>query len=121
MIEMMAGLVVLGVLALGFVIIPMMFRIVVPTNEVHIVQTGSKTISYGKDTEHGKSYYRCPAWVPKFGVQRTIMPVSVFDVDLKAYEAYDKGRLPFHVDIKAFFRIAESKWRIRSACFASNI
>ena len=36
------------------------------------------------------------------------MPVSVFDIDLKAYEAYDKGRLPFHVDIKAFFQIDNS-------------
>lgn len=100
--------VVLAVLGVMFVLIPMMFRIVVPTNEVHIVQTGSKTVSYGKDTGHGNSYYRWPAWVPKFGVQRTILPVSVFDVDLKAYEAYDKGRLPFLVDVKAFFRIEDS-------------
>lgn len=108
MVELAVGLGVLTVIALLFVLIPMMFRIVVSTNEVHIVQTGTKTISYGKDTENGNSYYKWPSWVPKFGVQRTIMPVSVFDVDLKAYEAYDKGRLPFHVDIKAFFRIADS-------------
>lgn len=99
---------ILFFLLLTLVVIPMMFRTVVPTNEVHIVQTGSATISYGKDTEHGNSYYKWPAWIPKFGVQRTIMPVSVFDVDLNSYEAYDKGRLPFHVDIKAFFRISDS-------------
>ncbi|HOZ05771.1 MAG TPA: SPFH domain-containing protein, partial [Arenimonas sp.] len=32
----------------------------------------------------------------------------VFDGDLEAYEAYDKGRLPFVVDVKAFFRISDS-------------
>lgn len=108
MIQMLGVLVVLAVAAVVLVFIPMLFRIVVPTNEVHIVQTGSKTISYGKDTENGNSYYKWPSWIPKFGVQRTIMPVSVFDIDLKAYEAYDKGRLPFLVDIKAFFRISDS-------------
>lgn len=104
------GLVVFIVclLVVCLVIIPLMFRIVVPTNEVHIVQTGTRTISYGKDTNNGNSYYKWPSWVPKFGVMRTIMPVSVFDIDLKAYEAYDKGRLPFHVDIKAFFQIDNS-------------
>ncbi len=90
------------------IIIPILYRVVVPTNEVHIVQTGSTTISYGKDTDNGNSYYKWPSWIPKFGVERTIMPVSVFDIDLKSYEAYDKGRLPFLVDIKAFFRIADS-------------
>ncbi len=102
------GVVVLAVLGTVLVLIPMMFRVVVPTNEVHIVQTGSKTISYGKDTTNGNSYYKWPSWIPKVGVMRTIMPVSVFDIDLKAYEAYDKGRLPFYVDIKAFFQIQDS-------------
>jgi flotillin len=43
-----------------------------------------------------------------FGIERVILPVSVFDLDLQAYEAYDKGRLPFVVDVKAFFRITDS-------------
>ncbi|MDH5722158.1 MAG: SPFH domain-containing protein [Alphaproteobacteria bacterium] len=36
------------------------------------------------------------------------MPVSVFDLHLNAYEAYDVGRVPFVVDIVAFFRINDS-------------
>ena len=41
-------------------------RVVVPTNEVHIVQRGNKTISYGKVTKDGEDningnvYYRFP-------------------------------------------------------------
>ena len=42
------------------------------------------------------------------GLSVTSLPVSVFDIDLNEYEAYDQGRLPFVVDIKSFFRITDS-------------
>ena len=83
-------------------------RRVVPTNEVHIVQSGKATVSYGKEHEAGNTYYEWPAWLPKIGIVKIVLPVSVFDGDLEAYEAYDKGRLPFVVDVKAFFRISDS-------------
>ncbi len=83
-------------------------RRVVPTNEVHIVQSRKSTKSYGKDTSNGNTYYEWPAWLPIFGVTKIVMPVSVFDVQLVAYEAYDVGRVPFVVDIVAFFRISDS-------------
>ena len=85
-------------------------RRIVPTNEVHIIQRGSETISFGKgsDETRGNVYYEFPSWIPKFGVTKTILPVSVFDVSLTDYEAYDIGRLPFLVDIKAFFRVNDS-------------
>ena len=35
------------------ILIPLLFRKVVPTNEVHIVQTSKKTIPYGKDEATG--------------------------------------------------------------------
>jgi flotillin len=90
------------------ILIPYLLRRVVPTNEVHIIQSRKATISYGKDMSQGTTYYEWPHWIPVFGVTKTILPVSVFDLDLASYEAYDKGRLPFVVDIKAFFRIVDS-------------
>lgn len=106
------GGIVLGSLFGVFLLLSIMFRVVVPTNEVHIVQTGKRTRSYGRsketEHEHGNSYFKFPSWVPWFGTQRTIMPLSVFDLDLINYEAYDEGRLPFLVDVKAFFRISDS-------------
>ena len=83
-------------------------RRVVSTNEVHIVQSSKLTTSYGKDTSNGNTYYEWPSWIPVIGVTKIVLPVSVFDLDLTDYEAYDKGRLPFRVDIKAFFRISDS-------------
>jgi flotillin len=83
-------------------------RRVVPTNEVHIVQSSKKTTSFGNATSHGNTYYQWPTSLPVIGVTVTKMPISNFDIDLKGYEAYDEGRLPFVVDVKAFFRIADS-------------
>ena len=93
-----AALIILYVLGL---------RRIVPTNEVHIVQRDSKTISYGKDMENGNVYYQIPAWVPKFGVVVSKLPSTIIKISLDRYEAYDKDRLPFVVDIVAFFRIAD--------------
>ena len=86
----------------------LIFRRVVETNEVHIVQAAKSTKSYGKDTPNGNTYYEWPHWFPVIGVTKIVMPVSVFDLRLQSYEAYDVGRVPFVVDIVAFFRINDS-------------
>lgn len=83
-------------------------RRVVPSNEVHIVQSSRSTLSYGSSTTNGNTYYEWPTSLPVLGVTKSVFPISVFDLDLVAYEAYDKGRLPFVVDVKAFFRITDS-------------
>ena len=84
-------------------------RRIVPTNEVHIVQKTKKTVSYGKDAKDklGNTYYQFPSWVPVLGVVVSKLPTAVFDLDLNDYDAYDQDRLPFLVDIKAFFRITD--------------
>lgn len=92
------GIIVITILAL---------RRIVPTNQVHIVQRNNKTVSYGKDTANGNVYYEIPSWVPKFGVVVSKLPATIIDISLNHYEAYDKDRLPFVVDVKAFFRITD--------------
>jgi flotillin len=82
-------------------------RRIVPTNVVHIVQRGNQTVSYGTNKE-SNVYYEWPAWLPKLGVSVRVLPVSNFDIDLKRYEAYDKDRVPFVVDVKAFFHISDT-------------
>ena len=95
-------------LGLGGLFLGALLRVVVPTEAVHIVQSARRTTSYGKETGNGNVYYAFPAYLPLLGVVVTIMPVSVFDLELKAYEAYDKDRLPFKVDVVAFFRVSDS-------------
>lgn len=101
---LLSGLGVLGLSLLTAII----FRRVVPTNEVHIVQSSKATVSYGKDSGNGNTYYEWPSWMPLFGVTKVRLPVNIFDLDLEGYEAYDQGRLPFVVDVKAFFQITNS-------------
>lgn len=87
-------------------------RRVVSTNEVHIVRRGRKTIVYGAPDENAEnknsrnSYYEFPIWIPGLGVSVTIMPLKVFGIDINNYEAFDKDRVPFEVDIQSFFRIS---------------
>lgn len=83
-------------------------RRVVNTNEVHIVQSSKQTVSYGKGETAGNTYYEFPSWLPIIGIQVIKLPVSVFSQRLENYEAYDKGRLPFVLDMEAFFRIDNS-------------
>ncbi|MDR1194975.1 MAG: hypothetical protein LBL00_00690 [Endomicrobium sp.] len=83
-------------------------RRVVPTNMVDIVQRRRHTVSYGKGTNNGNTFYRFPSWIPFIGITTISLPMSVFDIDLNNYEAYDQERLPFVVDVKAFYRIEDS-------------
>lgn len=100
-------LIALGVIAFIAIMIPICFRVVVPTNDVHIVQSGRATVSYGKD-QSKNIYYAWPSWVPVIGVSTIKLPVSVFKLELRDYAAYDKDRLPFMIDIISFFRISDS-------------
>lgn len=97
-------------------------RRVVKPSEVHVVRRSKVTEVYGNiqpitnaadgtevvtDTSAGNSYYHVPIWVPIWGVEVQRLPLSNFSVDLDSYEAYDKDKLPFVVDVTAFFRIAD--------------
>lgn len=84
------------------------FRVVVSTNEVHIIQKKKTSISYGKGQEAGNVYYAFPSWIPLVGISRIILPVSNFDITLEGYEAFDKDKVPFRVDVVGFFRISNA-------------
>lgn len=102
----LAGVASVIILALSIWLVTL--RRVVPTNEVHIVQSASYTVSYGKDQAAGNTYYAWLSWIPRLGVSTITLPVSVFPLRLSDYEAYDSGRLPFVLDLAAFFRIENS-------------
>lgn len=95
---------IIGIIVLIYVL---SLRRIVPTNVVHIVQRGKQTVSYGTNKQ-SNVYYEWPGWLPFFGVSKRVLPVSNFDIDLKRYEAYDKDRVPFVVDVKAFFHISDT-------------
>ncbi len=92
----------------AILLIAMMFRTVVETNRVHIVQSRKQTISYGTGQAAGNVYYNWPSKFPVIGITRIILPVSNFDLPLHQYKAYDKDRVPFELDVVAFFRIKDT-------------
>lgn len=96
-----------SLIALMILFYALSLRRIVPTNVVHIVQRGDKTVSYGVG-KGSNVYYEFPKWLPKIGVMVRSLPVSNFDIDLYKYSAYDKDRVPFVVDVKAFFHIADT-------------
>jgi flotillin len=95
------------IIGISILIYVVSLRRIVPTNVVHIVQRGKQTVSYGTNKQ-SNVYYEWPSWLPFFGVSKRVLPVSNFDIDLKRYEAYDKDRVPFVVDVKAFFHISDT-------------
>jgi flotillin len=103
----MATYAVPAIIGVAILLYVLSLRRIVPTNVVHIVQRGSQTVSYGTK-KSSNVYYEWPGWLPKLGVTVRVLPVSNFDIDLKRYEAYDKDRVPFVVDVKAFFHISDT-------------
>lgn len=97
------AIVVFMVVSTAIVIIKL--RRVVPTNMVHIVQSRSHTTPYGRGKPAGNTYYQWPSWLPVIGITVTHFPESIFQIQLESYQAYDSARLPFMVDVTAFFRV----------------
>lgn len=95
------------VLVLSFIFYVFKLRRIVPTNVVHIVQRGKYTVSYGVG-KTSNVYYHFPKWMPFLGVEVRELPVSNFGIDLPKYSAYDKDRVPFEVDVLAFFHISDT-------------
>jgi len=92
------------VLIILFIII-LKSRKIVPTNEAHILQKWNKIIVKWNWFDAWNVYYYFPQWVPIFGVKVTKLPLYVFDIKLKQYKVYDNEKVPFNVDITAFFVI----------------
>lgn len=83
-------------------------RHVVKPNMVDVVVQKKKVNIYGNQSIKGNAYWLWPEWMPVVGRTKVSLPLSVFDIDLLEYDAYDKERVPFVVDIKAFFRISNA-------------
>lgn len=107
MLDLIAPFMVISLLLLAGagILIAILLRRVVPTNMVHIVQSASSTTPFGRGKASGNTYYAWPTWVPKIGVSIIEFPESIFQINLDSYEAYDQARLPFMVDVSAFFRV----------------
>jgi flotillin len=60
---LLGGIAALACLAVLMLFASVFLRRVVPTNEVHIVQTKKHTISYGKGETAGNTYWKWPGFM----------------------------------------------------------
>jgi len=101
------GGIVAGVVGIIVIIWIITLRRVVSTDVVHIVQRKAATMSYGVGCKQN-AYYEFPSWMPFVGITVRELPITNFDILIESYPAYDKDRLPFTLDVKAFFRINDT-------------
>lgn len=103
------GMAVTAIVPILLILYVLGLRRIVKTDEVHVVQRNNTSEVYGSSSQDskGNTYYEFPEWIPNLGVSVKKLSTSIFDVNLTEYDAYDKDRLPFLVDIKAFFRISD--------------
>lgn len=104
-------------LALLSVILMMAWRVVVPTDHIHVVQRRKTSMAYGHNMPGGNVYFKVPSFVPYFGITVAVMPTAIFSVAVNKYDAYDKARVPFLIDVMSFFQIddaLEASKRVRS-------
>ena len=96
------------VIIIIFVVIVISVRKVVPKDEVHILKMWNKVIVKGRIFYEWNIYYYFPKYIPYFGISWVKkLPLWVFDIELLNYQAYDSGKIPFNVDITAFFVIKD--------------
>lgn len=101
-----AGVVIVAIIAI-LLVNALFFRTVVKTTDVHVIQKGKKTLTYGGNSDSGNTYYAFPSWFPLIGVSITRLTTTNFDINIDNYESYDQDRVPFKVDIMSCFRISD--------------
>ncbi len=107
----MVPLILIPAVIAGLIVLVMIlaasWRVVVPANEVHIVQRNKTSTAYGSGMEPGNVYWKFPYWIPVIGTSVSKQPLAIFQIDLDEYEAYDLEKVPFAVDVISFFQIEE--------------
>jgi flotillin len=100
---------IVGLIVFAVVLWILSLRRIIHPNTVHIVQSSGKRVSYGTGADKSaNAYIEWPSFLPVVGVTVLKLPVNNFDLTLTGYDAFDKDRVPFLVDITAFFRIDDT-------------
>jgi flotillin len=119
---LLLGLAVLAIAAVVVLMVAIMFRVVVPQDEVHIVNSIKESRAHGdqkaveellegnaeskNQKSYGNVYYSFPSKLPIIGVVVKKLPLNVFQVNLDDYPSYDQDKVPFKVDFKSWFVIS---------------
>jgi len=88
-----------------FIIMALLYTIV-PANVADVVVKRGKRTVFSSDPKHatdGKAaYFKIPSWVPYAGMEVHRMPLSMIEIPIPDFLAFDKDRARFLCDIVAF-------------------
>jgi len=97
---------ILAVVAVVAVLLAFSWYRIVPANAAHVVIRRGATRVYSSHKEqstHGRAaYFEIPKWIPHFGVRVHAMPLSMLEINVKDFLAFDRDRVRFECDIVAY-------------------
>lgn len=100
-------LLIVGVAVIAL-FIASLYRTVVPTNMVHIVNSAKGRITYGSNTKDGNTYYAFPSWMPVIGVNVTYFETSNFPVQLHKSRVHALNNVPIRINVQSFFALSNA-------------
>ena len=84
---------------------------VVPANNAHVVVRRSGVSVYssvaGQATSGKAAYFKIPKSVPYFGVRVHAMPLSMLEINVTDFLAFDRDRVRFECDIVAYMVVED--------------
>ncbi|HUW55889.1 MAG TPA: SPFH domain-containing protein [Planctomycetota bacterium] len=106
------GWVVFIVVAIIALLLAFSWYRIVPANAAHVVIRRGATRVFSPHKEqsaHGKAaYFEIPRWIPHFGVRVHAMPLSMLEINVKDFLAFDRDRVRFECDIVAYMVVEDA-------------
>ena len=118
------GWVVLIALAVIAILLAFSWYRIVPANSAHVVVRRGATRVYSshkeQSTHETAAYFRIPKWIPHFGVRVHAMPLSMLEINVKDFLAFDRDRVRFECDIVAYMVVENAMKAAKRFPFGLN-
>lgn len=103
---LITSLIILGVIALIFVVLASLYTIV-PADYAHVVVQKGRTRIFSPTTGGKAAYYRIPSWFFLFGLGMQIhrIPLKQLSLNVPKFLTFDKDRARFTCDIVAYVTV----------------
>ena len=106
------------------VLLAMAWYRIVPANFAHVVVRRGQTRVYSPHAEQSTSgkaaYFMIPKWVPYWGVRVHMMPLSMLEINVKDFLAFDRDRVRFECDIVAYMVVHDALMAAKRFPFGVN-
>lgn len=109
-------LIIVGIIVLIAFLVAASLRTVVPPDKADVVVQGKKRTVFCTHPEYwvkdkkgnpigNSTYYKIPAWMPGWGMRVRRLPLTMLEIKVPNFVAFDEGRARFECDIVAFVAV----------------